>query len=187
MTAAPKLRFTFQEYLLVDESSQARHEFVEGLILGMAGGTPEHARLAVAVAAALSEQLRGKRCAVFSEALRVRGLETGFAGYPDLTVVCGDMDRDPENSSTVVNPTVVVEILSPSTEEYDRGTKLEHYRRISSLKHVVLVAHDQVQIEVWSRAEGAWSSRSYTADGRAELPAIGCVLDVNAIFRDPLS
>jgi Uma2 family endonuclease len=82
MTAAPKLRFTFGEYLLVDEASQVRHEYLDGLILGMAGGTPEHARLAAAVVASLARQLEGKRCAVFSEALRIRVPSTGFAGLP---------------------------------------------------------------------------------------------------------
>lgn len=187
MTAAPRLRFSFQEYLLVDEASEARHEFLDGVILGMAGGSPEHARLAASVVAALGQKLAGKRCAVFSEALRVRALATGFAGYPDVTVVCGELERDPENAHTVTNPSVVVEVLSPSTAEYDRGEKLEHYKRIPSLQHVVFVAYDEARIDVLTRTEAGWNERTYRSAENAELPAIGCMLDVNGIFRDPLS
>ncbi len=187
MTAAPKLRFSFEDYLLVDEASEARHEYLGGVILGMAGGTPEHARIAAMIVTSFGRQLEGKRCAVFSEALRVRSLATGFAGYPDVTVVCGELQRDPRNSSTVTNPAVLVEVLSPSTAEYDSGEKLRHYQQIQSVAHVVLVAHDGVRIDVWSRAGDGWVSQSYGPHETVQLPAIDCLLDVDATFRDPLS
>jgi len=187
VTAAPKLRFTFAEYLLVDETSQARHEYFDGVILGMAGGTPGQARLAVTVASWLARQLEGKRCAVFSEALRIRSMATGFAGYPDLTVVCGELERDRESANTVTNPTVVVEILSPSTAEYDRGEKLREYQGMPSLEHIVHVAHEAVRIDVWTRVGAAWSADSYGPGERALLSAIECTLDVDAVFRDPLA
>src|SRR4051812_49327521 len=98
--AAPKLRFTFRQYLLVDESSTAKHEYLDGVILGMAGGTPEHARISAAIIASLGRQLEGKPCAVFSEALRIRVTATGFAGYPDVSVICGPLERDPESAVT---------------------------------------------------------------------------------------
>lgn len=186
MIAAPPLRFTFREYLEVDETSTARHEFLDGMILGMAGGTPEHARIAAMIAAALGRQLEAKRCAVFSEALRIRGT-AGFAAYPDLTVVCGKLERDPESHVTVTNPTVVVEVLSPGTADYDSGEKLKQYQRIPSVRHVVLVAHDTPRIAVESREGADWTQSVATTGGRAELAAIGCWLDVNAIYRDPLS
>lgn len=187
VTAAPRLRFSFQDYILVDETSDARHEFLDGIILGMAGGTPERARLAAAVVAVLTRQLEGKPCAVFSEALRVRATKTGFAGYPDATVVCGALERDLENANTVTNPAVVVEVLSPSTEEYDTGDKLAHYHQIPSLSHVVFVAHDAIRIDVWTRTNGGWTKTSYGAGDRAQLAAIGCTIDVDRIFRDPLA
>jgi Uma2 family endonuclease len=148
LDAAPKLRFTFREYLSVDERSEVKHEYLDGLILAMAGGTPEHARRAMAVGTELVRQLAGRRCAVYSEALRVRVRETGFAGYPDVTVIGEELERDPEDANTIVNPTLVVEVLSPSTEEYDRGEKLAQYQRIASLRHIVLVAHDAPRIEI---------------------------------------
>ncbi len=186
VVAAPKLRFTFREYLSVDAGSEIKHEYLDGLILGMAGGTPDHARLAMAVGALLAQQLLGKRCAVFSEALRVRALQTGFAGYPDVTVICDELTRDPEDGNTITNPSVVVEVLSPSTADYDRGDKLRHYQTIPSLKHVVLVAYDAPQIVVWTREADGWNSATYRAGAQAKLDAIDCVIDVDVLFRDPL-
>jgi Uma2 family endonuclease len=188
MTAAPRLRFSFAEYLLVDEASEARHEYLDGLILGMAGGTPEHARIAAAVVASLARQLEGKRCAVFSEALRIRVAATGFAGYPDVTVVCGALEHDPQNHSTITNPAVLVEVLSPSTADYDRSEKLQQYQQIPSVRHIVLVAHEGPRVDVWTRTGGAgFACETFGAGGVATLPAIACSLDVDAIFRDPLA
>ena len=181
MVAAPKLRYTFSEYLLVDDGSTVRHEFMDGLILGMAGGTPDHARIAMTIGALLSQQLSGRRCAVFSEALRVRAPQTGFAGYPDITVVVRDaLQRDPDSENTVTNPTVVVEVLSPSTADYDRSHKLRHYQTIPSLEHVVLIAYDAPQIEVRSRRVNGFALASFGAGQCAELPASGCRLSVDA-------
>ncbi len=186
MVAAPKLRYSFGDYLLVDDASPVRHEYMDGLILGMAGGTPDHARIAATIVALLSQQLSGRRCAVFSEALRVRAQQTGFAGYPDVTVVCDALQRDPESENTVTNPTVVVEVLRPSTAEYDRSDKLRHYQTIPSLEHVVLVAYDAPQVEVWSRSANGFALASFGAGQSAELAAIGCRLSVDAVYRDPL-
>lgn len=186
MLAAPALRFTFREYLSVDEGSSAKPEYLHGMILGMADRTPEHARLAAAVVMALGRALVGKPCVVFSEALRVRAVETGFAGYPDVTVVCDELLRDPEDKNTVTNPTAVVEVLSPSTEDHDRGEKLRQYQGIVSLRYVVLVHHDRIQLDVWSRDGMIWTERSFRAGERATLHALGCELDVAALYRDPL-
>jgi Uma2 family endonuclease len=187
VTAAPRLRFSFREYLRVDSESPAKHEFLDGMILAMAGGSPEHAALAMAVGASLQRQLEGRRCRVYSADLRVRVPSTGFAGYPDVTVVCDRLERDPDDASTATNPTVVVEILSPSTEQYDRGEKLRQYQELASLLHVVLIAHDEKRIDVWSRSETGWSVTTANAGERARLEGIGCALAVDEIYRDPLS
>jgi Uma2 family endonuclease len=187
VTAAPRLRFSFGEYLQVDADSSVKHEFLDGMILAMASGTPDHAALAASVAAALNQQLRAKKCRVFSEALRIRVLATGFAGYPDVSVVCAKLELDPADQNTVTNPAVVVEILSPSTEQYDRGEKLRQYQQIASLSHVALVAHDEKRIEVWSRGGEGWMATSFHSGERATLDALECALDVDEIYRDPLS
>src|SRR5262249_35971657 len=135
--------YFYSEYLELEEASNTKHEFLDGEIYAMAGGSPDHASLAAAVTTALLNQLRDKPCRVFSSDLRVRVLATGLATYPDITVVCGTLERDPESEVTVVNPVVLVEVLSKRTETYDRGEKFDHYRHIPSLKEYVLVAHDK--------------------------------------------
>jgi len=184
---AGRPRYTYAEYLMLEEVSNIKHEFYRGEIYAMAGGTPEHAAIAVNVSTLLNVQLRGKPCRVHSSDLRVRVLATGLATYPDVSVVCGARDLDPENANTVVNPIVLVEVLSPSSAEYDRGEKLEHYKQIPSLREVVLVAHDERLVEVWSRHPGGEWHRAEARAGRsAALDSIGVALSVDEIYRDPL-
>lgn len=182
-------RYRFADYLALEESSNTKHEFLGGEIYAMAGGTPEHAALAVAVSAALLAQLRDQPCRVFSSDLRIRVLATGLATYPDVTVVCGALERDPESPSTLVNPRLVVEVLSDGTEAYDRGEKLDQYRSIPPLTAVVLVSHREPSIEVWERApDGAWHSRAARGGGTAEVHALPVRLVVDEIYaatRDP--
>lgn len=180
-------RYTYAEYLTLEKSANVRHEFFDGEIFAMAGGTPEHAAISMNVGTSLNNQLRGKGCRVHSSDLHVRVLETGLATYPDVTVVCGRAESDPESNVTVTNPKVIVEVLSPSTAAYDRGEKLRHYQRIPSLREVVLVAHDEKLIEVFRRDEtGGWT-RSEARSGSIQLPSIGCALDVAEVYRDELA
>jgi Uma2 family endonuclease len=157
------------------------------MILAMAGGTPDHAALAMTVGTLLNRQLAGKKCRVFSADLRIRSSVTGFAGYPDVSVVCNKLERDREDANTATNPAVVVEILSPSTEQYDRGEKLRQYQQIPSLLHVVLVSHDEKRIDVWSRSTSGWTVATARSGERATLGEIACTLEVDEIYRDPLS
>lgn len=176
-------RHTFADYLAFEEASNTRHEFLNGEIYGMAGGTPEHAALSVAVSSALLAQLRGGPCRVYSSDLRVRVLATGLATYPDVTVVCGELERDPESPTTVANPRVVVEVSSDGTEAYDRGEKLEHYRRIPSLAAVVLVSHRALAIEVWERTSATdWRHREFGAGQAAEIEALSARLLVDEVY-----
>lgn len=176
-------RHSYADYLALEESSNTKHEFLNGEIYGMAGGTPEHAALSVAVSSALLAQLRGGPCRVYSSDLRVRVLATGLATYPDVTVVCGELERDPDGPTTVVNPRVVVEVLSDGTEAYDRGQKLDHYRQIPSLAAVVLVSHRSPAIEIWERGSGTvWRRREFGPGALANLPALSASLAVDEIY-----
>src|SRR5881227_3318958 len=103
-----KLNYTYAEYLGFEASSNVKHEFLDGEIYAMAGGTPRHAALTLALAAALLNFLRGGPCRAFSSDLRIRVMPSGFAGYPDVTVVCGPLERDPESEATVTNPRLIV-------------------------------------------------------------------------------
>jgi Uma2 family endonuclease len=159
-----------------------RHEFYAGEIYAIAGGTPEHAAMAAAITTQLGRQLSGKSCRVYSSDLRVRVLETGLATYPDVTVLCGVSERDPESPTHVTNPKVVVEVLSRSTADYDRGEKREHYQRIASLEAIVIVNHESEQIELWVREGGDWNHASFGAGESVPLPNIGCLIDVDDVY-----
>ncbi len=175
-------RYAFAEYLAIEEIARVKHEFLDGEIYAMAGGTPEHAALAAVVTTVLGEQLRGGPCRVYSSDLRVRILATGLATYPDVTIVCGPTERDPQSATHVVNPRIVIEVLSDGTEEYDRGEKLEHYKKVSSLMAVVLVSHRERKIEVWSREASAWEVTVHGSGQVARIPSLDCRLDVDAVY-----
>src|SRR5262252_2208809 len=130
MVTAPHARYSLEEYLRLEEYSNVKHEFLDGQIYAMAGGTPEHGAMALRIGAQLLQQLTGKRCNIYNSDVRVRVVATGLDTYPDLSVVWGREERDLDDRLSLINPVVLVEVLSPSTEEYDRGEKLEHYRRI---------------------------------------------------------
>lgn len=162
-----------------------RHEFLCGEIVARAGGTPEHAAMAAEIIGQLRERLRGGPCRVFTSDLGVRVLETGLATYPDASVVCGPTVRDPDKKTNVTNPRVLVEVTSDGTEDYDRGEKLEHYKRIPSLEAVVIVSHREPRAEIWSRASklGAWQQTEARNDSRIFVSPLDCELDVGAIWR----
>jgi Uma2 family endonuclease len=185
MALAPthRVRYTWAEYLAVEASSNVKHEFLDGQIYAMAGGTPEHAALAATVIGLLFSQLRDGRCRAHDADLRVRVRETGLATYPDVTVVCGPRERDPDDEQAVTNPTSIVEVLSRSTEEYDRGDKFEHYKRLTSLREYVIVSSRERSVEVWTRgADDTWAC-SVSRDGEiARLDAIHAQLDVRELY-----
>lgn len=175
--------YTYGDYLAHEEASNVKHEYLDGEIYAMAGGTPEHASLAVAIAASLRNQLEGRPCRVFSSDLRIRVAETGLTTYPDVSVVCGTLQRDKESPETILNPRVLVEILSEGTERYDRGEKFEHYKRIPSFEEYVLVSQKEPLVELWYRESGSWSHSEGRAGERLALRSIGCDLEVDEIYR----
>ncbi len=185
-TLLPLHRYTFREYLELEEASNVKHEYLNGEIYGMAGGTPQHAAITMAVGSALVSALRGGPCRAYSSDLRIRVLETGLATYPDITVVCGDLQTDPESSSTITNPTLIVEVLSDSTEEYDRGKKFEHYRQIPSLQDYILISQNKRHVEVHHRTTNGWSAKTFSAKDTIDLPSIQSQLSVEQIYQDAL-
>lgn len=182
-------RFTFPEYVELEETSSIRHEYLDGVVYAMAGGSPDHAAVAANVIRLLGNALEGRRCRVYIADLRVRVVETGLGTYPDASVICDRFEADPEDprGHTAINPTVLVEVLSPSTEDYDRGEKLDHYRRIPSVREVLLVAHDARRVELWRRGPGGWTHASFEHDEDVTLESLGCVISVADVYRDPLA
>jgi len=182
-------RFGFAEFVELEEESNVKHEYLGGHVYAMAGGTPEHAGITANVVRLLGNALDGKPCRVYSPHLRVRAKATGLGSYADASVVCGAIELDPEDPKqhTALNPTVLVEVLSPSTEDYDRGEKLGHYKQISSLREVVLIAHDRREIEIVRREpDGSWSRAIANSGQVAHLASLGCNISVDEIYHDPL-
>lgn len=181
------LGYSFADYVRFERDAHERHEFVRGMILAMAGGSLEHGRLTAAVITALGSQLRGRRCSAFDSNARVRVAASGNAYYPDASVVCGRLEVDPEDGRSMLNPSVLVEVLSPSTAEYDRSDKLLDYQRIASLEHVVHLKHDAPGAVVWTRTSEGWQRIEYGMTDVIALTAIACTLDIAELYRNPLA
>jgi Uma2 family endonuclease len=183
MSLAHDVHYGLREYLSFEASSNVKHEYVGGQIYPMAGGTPEHAALAAAFLGQLYAQLRSGRCRPYDAALRVRVRAADLLTYPDVTVVCGPVERDLEDPLSAVNPSLLVEVLSESTERYDRGAKFEHYKKLPALQQYVLVSHVGRSVEVWSRGAGdAWTCRVAYEGDVAELSSIHATIDVRELY-----
>ena len=182
---APKTRFSYGEYAAGEAASAIKHEFLDGDVYAMAGGSITHAALVMALSVAIGGQLRGKPCRAYSSDLRVRIVEGNVATYPDLSVVCGPVLSDPEDPHCALNPTVIVEVLSDGTEAYDRGDKFAAYRRISSLKEYLLVSQHSVSIERFARnADDSWTLTAAGPGSVLTLASLSCDLAVDEIYRD---
>ena len=185
--SSPITHMTAAEYLAAEVASDVRHEFLNGDVWAMAGGTPEHAALAAAIIGELRAALRDKPCRVYTSDARVRVLATGLSTYPDVAVVCGALETAPEDPDALTNPVVLVEVLSDATEAYDRGAKAAHYRRIASLQEYVLVSQAEPLIEVYRRVDGGrWELREARPGDAVDLAALGVHLDVSTVYSNPL-
>lgn len=178
---------TYAEYLALEARGEDKHEFLRGEIFAMAGGTPEHGAVAMAVGRELGISLRGRPCRVYSSDVRVRIQDTGLTTYPDVSVVCGRLETAAEDPDAITNPVLVVEVLSETTEAYDRGAKAAHYRRIPSLREYLLVDPRERVAEVQRRNEqGVWEIHEARPGHQIELLSVGVSLDVDALFENPL-
>lgn len=191
----PKLpkKFTEQEYLALERASQERHEYINGEIIAMAGEKLPHGIISANIVTSLGSQLKGTPCFVVTKDTKVRsglGVVTarsvrGIFSYPDVLVVCGEPEFLDENSDVIVNPKVIVEVLSKSTELYDRSDKFEGYRTWSkTLTDYVLVAQTRAHVEHHSpNAAGRWEMQEMNSlDGEIVLASIGCTLKLADIY-----
>ncbi len=185
-SSARRLHYTYREYLALEDESAVRHEYLDGEIYAMAGGTPDHAALAAAVSGLLRPVLpRG--CRTFSADLRIRIAATGLSTYPDVSVVCGRTQRADEDPMAVTNPVLLVEVTSPSTEDYDRGEKLRHYKLIPSVREILIVSHRGPRITVHRRIAGdEWAVQELTRGEFVELTSVAGQLRVDDVYRDSL-
>lgn len=178
----PKL--TYLDYLALELSTDQRYEFLEGTVRPIGGGTPRHSRIKVQLVGALEPRLDRSTCRSFASDLRVRVPATGLATYFDLMTVCGGLELHPEDANAVTNPTALFEVLSPSTEAWDRGGKFQHAQQILSLRHYVLVSQDEPLVEVYTRSEGGWLYTTHRAGEQIALTGLGATLAVDDLYLD---
>ncbi len=177
--------FTPAEYLQYEENSPTKHEFYQGQIFAMAGTSSDHNRIAGDSFAALSGQLRGQPCEAFIGDQRIKVEATSLQTYPDVLVACPPLAYDPNDKHTLVDATVIIEVLSRSTASYDRNAKFDNYKRLHSLRHYVLI--EQKQIEVthhFLSAAGDWQGEVFESlDDVVSLNAIECQLELREVYR----
>ncbi len=168
---AERQPMTVTEYRALEEASDVRHELINGEAYAMSGGTSEHATIATNLAIATGTRIRGTGCRAVAHVQRVNVPLTGAYLYPDMMVICGDYQHAADDPNAVTNPRVIFEVLSPSTQDYDQGTKFSHYRRLPSLREYVLVYQDEQRVVHYQRVDDAWVMREIT-EGSVRLPSL---------------
>jgi Uma2 family endonuclease len=194
MSAIPKRRLTEQEYLAIERKASYRSEFFNGEMFAMAGTTRAHNRIKDNLVGELYSRFKGKDCQEFSSDMRVKIPSTGLYTYPDVLVTCGELEFQDDEQDILLNPRIIIEVLSPSTESYDRGKKFDHYRTIASLEEYILIEQDRPSCERRVRqSNGSWLITYFeNLDGFFELASIPAKIPMKDIFagvqlRDPNS
>jgi Uma2 family endonuclease len=185
MSSNPRTLLTEEEYLALERRAAFRSEFHRGETFVMAGASRQHNRIVTNLVTALDNQLRKRPCNVYSNDMRVKIPDTRLFTYPDLVVTCGKEEFADDQQDTLLNPLVILEGLSDSTEAYDRGKKFEHYQNIGSLSTYVLVAQDSRRVEKYVRQEDGWAwiyTESHGADAVVEIEAITCDLKLQDVY-----
>ncbi len=174
------------EYLAVErQQTDAKHEYLHGQITAMSGASREHNLIVGNAFASLHAQLRGRGCEVYSNDMRVHIPATGLYTYPDIAALCAEPEFEDDQFDTLINPLVIIEVLSSSTEAYGRGDKFVHYRSIDSLQAYMLIAQDRPLIELFEQGtDGRWVlNEAQGLDSRLELEALGCVLELSEVYE----
>lgn len=184
-TTARQVHYTYAEYLALEEESTVRHEYLDGEIYAMAGGSPDHAALAAAIIAALGGRLP-EGCRIFTSDLRLRISATGLSTYPDAAVVCGPTARAAEDQFAVVNPVLVVEVTSPSTEDYDRGEKLRHYKSLPSVREIVIASHREPRLTLHRREDDRWTETNASPGEHLSLESLATELAIDQVYHGGL-
>lgn len=184
MAAEPRL-LTPAEYLILERQGGRKHEYVAGELFAMVGASFRHNLIQTNIVASLYGQLRDRACTVLPSDMRVKIEQLGIYTYPDVTVVCDEPRLEDNELDTLLNPAVIVEILSPSTERYDRGRKFQRYRLIPAFREYVLVAQESYTIDHAIRQpDDTWNlSTTDRLDSAITLPAIGCTLALADVYR----
>lgn len=176
-------RYTAEEYLALERSASIKSEFRDGQIHAMTGAGRKHNLITVNIAGELRDQLKKRPCEAYSSDMRVKAAGARSYYYPDIVVACGTPQFEDAHVDTLLNPTLLVEVLSPSTEAYDRGGKFAHYRKIPTLREYLLVVQDQPSIERYLRQGDVWVlSEALGLDAEMPLNSIDCVLSLREVY-----
>lgn len=185
MSAQTLPHLTAEQYLEIERAAETKHEYYDGQIYAMAGGTYSHFLLIGNLTGLLFQALEG-RCEVGASEMLVRTAPQGLHTYPDIVVICGEPELTGENNSVLVNPAMIIEVLSKSTEAHDRGLKFAECRRIETLREYVLVSQSEPRVEVFTRGmEGEWTLREFTEmDATCRFASLNCELALARIYRN---
>ena len=177
-------RLSESDYLELERAAEFKSEFFEGEMFAMAGGTPQHSLIATNLGREFGNRLIGSPCTPYNTDLRIKVEATGLCTYPDLSAICGPLQFAAGTDDTVVNPTVLAEVLSDSTEAYDRGKKFEHYRQIPALQEYLLVSQKEPRIEQFIRqGDGRWLLKEAVGiEASLELPSLRISLSLAEVF-----
>jgi Uma2 family endonuclease len=181
--AKPQRLVSYAEYLELEKRSDVRHEYWQGEMLAMAGGTGAHARVIQNLSYAVSRALDGRPCRPCPTDQRIRVGATGLSTYPDLSVVCGRRIPHPEDRHALTNPTAIFEVLSAGSSGYDWGEKFDHYAQLPSLQQYILVDSERVHVHVHTRhADGSWARRGYEAGTTVPIESVGATISVDDLY-----
>ena len=185
MSIQPKTRLTPEQYLEIERQAEYKSEYFNGEMFAFAGATENHVVIVGNLSANFHAQLRNKKCKFYANDMRVKVNITGLYTYPDVVVVCGIPQFEDNENDTLLNPIVIIEVLSPSTENYDRGTKFEHYRTIESLSDYILVAQDKIHVEHYVRqSDRSWLFSEFKSiKDKFQIQSIGRDLSVEEIYE----
>lgn len=184
MSSQVQQHYTPEEYLALERQAQCKSEYYAGEIFAMAGASRWHNLIVTNVLRELSLQLKGRPCTTYPSDMRVKVSPTGLYTYPDVTVVCGEAQFEDNQQDTLLNPTLIVEVLSESTEAYDRGGKFAHYRKLTSLMEYVLITQTKPHIEHYVRQpDNRWLlAEADNLQGTLHLPSIDCRLALAEVY-----
>ena len=184
MTVQPKHKFTPEEYLAMERESETKSEYFNGEIFDMGGASERHNLITLNIAGELRQQMKGRPCKVYSNDMRVRISPTGLYTYPDVIAICENAHFDNEHMDTLLNPAVIFEVLSKTTEAYDRGDKFSHYRKIDSLGEYLLVSQNKCLVEHYIRQPGNnWLlSETEGLENTVDLPSVECMLSLSEVY-----
>lgn len=183
-TRADRL-YTAEEYLAIERASDHKSELVNGRIYAMTGGSIAHTVITGNIIGELRNRLRGGPCRAYVEGIRLKVSQSGMYTYPDVMALCGPPEVEDSQRDTLLNPAVIFEVLSPSTEAYDRGEKFEHYTLLPSLREYVLVSQDHVRIEKFVRQGEQWVFTAINdPEGVLRIETLECEIPVSEIYLD---